>query len=253
MVQQEDILRSRGANLLDGEGTKVGTIEDIYLDRETNAPEWAVVKTGLLGGKLNFVPLRDASTEGNDLRVPFEKDKISGAPSIDADGQLSQGEEAELYGYYGLQYSEYRSDTGLPEGGTEGGQSPTGTGTTGDDAMTRSEEELEVGKRQREAGTARLKKYVVTEPRTETVPVQREEVRAVREPVTDANVEQATAGPDITESEHEVTLKEEEPVVAKKTVAKERIRLQKEPVTEEREVSEEVRKEQIETEGEVRR
>jgi uncharacterized protein (TIGR02271 family) len=250
MLQQEDVLQSRGATVYDTRGSKLGTIEDIYLDRETDRPEWAVVKTGLLGSKVNFVPLKDATQEGNDLHVPYDKDQVVGAPSVEADGELSQQEEAELYRHYGLEYSEYRSDTGLPEGE---GQDVDASGGTTDDAMTRSEEEVRVGKTQREAGTARLKKYVVTEQVQQTVPVQREEVRVEREPVTDANIDRATAGREITESEHEVTLAQEEPVVEKRTVPKERVRLSKEPVTEEHEVSEEVRKEQIEPEGEIRR
>jgi uncharacterized protein (TIGR02271 family) len=248
VLQQEDALQSRGATVYDTRGTKIGSIEDIYLDRETDKPEWAVVKAGLIGNKVNFVPLAEATQEGKDLHVPYDKDQVQKAPAIEADGELSQEEEAELYRYYGLEYSEYGSDTGLPEGRRRGLDSSKPT----DDAMTRSEEELTVGKTQREAGTARLKKYVVTDQVQQTVPVQREEVRVEREPVTDVNVDQATAGPDITESEHEVTLTQEEPVVEKRTVPKERVRLSKEPVTEEREVSEEVRKEQVEAEGEVR-
>ncbi len=76
--------------------------------------------------------------------------------------------------------------------------------------MTRSEEELRVGTEKREAGRARLRKYVVTEQVQKTVPVRREEVRVEREPITDANREQALSGADITEGEHEVVLHEEE-------------------------------------------
>jgi uncharacterized protein (TIGR02271 family) len=112
--------------------------------------------------------------------------------------------------------------------------------------MTRSEEELRVGTRTREAGRARLRKYVVTEERTVTVPVQREEVRVEREPISDANLGEATSGPAISEEEHEVTLREEEVVVDKRAVPKERVRLDTEAVTEERQVSEDVRKERIE-------
>jgi uncharacterized protein (TIGR02271 family) len=115
--------------------------------------------------------------------------------------------------------------------------------------MTRSEEELRVGTRQRERGRVRLRKYVVTEQVTKTVPVQREELRLEREPITDENVGQATDGPEIFEEEHEVVLHEEEPVVEKRTVPKERVRLGKDTVSDEREVSGEVRREQIETEG----
>jgi uncharacterized protein (TIGR02271 family) len=93
---------------------------------------------------------------------------------------------------------------------------------------------------------------VVTEEVQQTVPVQHEEVRLEREPITDANVDRATAGPDISDEEHEVVLHEEEPVVEKRTVPKERVRLSKEIVTEDAQVSEQVRKEQIEQEGDIR-
>ena len=75
--------------------------------------------------------------------------------------------------------------------------------------MTRSEEELRVGTQTRERGRARLRKHVTTETQQVTVPVQREEVRVEREPITDANLDDAT-GPAISEEEHEVTLREEE-------------------------------------------
>jgi uncharacterized protein (TIGR02271 family) len=118
--------------------------------------------------------------------------------------------------------------------------------------MTRSEEELQVGTETRERGRARLRKYVVTETQQVTVPVQREEVRVEREPITDANIGDATSGPAISEEEHEVVLREEEVVVDKRAVPKERVRLDTETVSEERQVSEEVRKEQVEVEGDDR-
>ena len=123
------------------------------------------------------------------------------------------------------------------------------SGPTTDDAMTRSEEELRVGTAERESGRVRLRKYVVTEEVQQTVPVQREEIRVEREPITDANVGDATEGPEISEEEHEVTLHEEELVTEKRTVPKERVRLEKDVVTDEKTVSEEIRKEQIEVDG----
>jgi uncharacterized protein (TIGR02271 family) len=119
--------------------------------------------------------------------------------------------------------------------------------------MTRSEEELRVGTETRERGRARLRKYVTTETQQVTVPVQREEVRVEREPITDANLDAATSGPAISEEEHEVTLREEEVVVDKRAVPRERVRLDTETVTDERQVSEEVRKEQIEVDGDQER
>jgi uncharacterized protein (TIGR02271 family) len=123
------------------------------------------------------------------------------------------------------------------------------SGPTTDDAMTRSEERLNVGTRSEEAGRARLRKYVVTENVTETVPVSREEVRVEREPITDANVGKAMDGPAISEEEHEVVLHEETPVVEKEAVPVERVRLDKDTVTEQVQVSEGVRKEEIEVDG----
>src|SRR3954451_15007594 len=123
------------------------------------------------------------------------------------------------------------------------------SGPTTDDAMTLSEERVNVGTEQVEAGRARLRKYVVSENVTETVPVSHEEVRVTREPITDANVGSALDGPAISEEEHEVTLHAERPVVEKEAVPVERVRLDTETVTEQQQVSETVRKEQVDTDG----
>jgi uncharacterized protein (TIGR02271 family) len=243
----------RGRNAVDSDGEKIGTIEEIYMDAETGKPEWLAVKTGLLGMKLSFIPIAEATASNGDVRVPYDKQQVKDAPNVEPDGELSQQEEAGLYSHYGLDYSEARSDSGLPEG--NGGQSERDavgrdtSGPTTDDAMTRSEEELRVGKSSRESGRARLRKYVVTEQVEQTVPVQREEVRLEREPITDANVGDAHDGPAISEEEHEVVLHEEELVTEKRAVPKERVRMDKQTVTDEQTVSEEVRKEQIEADG----
>ena len=112
--------------------------------------------------------------------------------------------------------------------------------------MTRSEEHLNVGTERVEAGRARLRKYVVTEQQTVSVPVSHEEVRVEREPITDENRGDAVDGPAISEEEHEVILHAERPVVATEAVPVERVRLGTETVTEQQQVSGEVRKEQIE-------
>jgi uncharacterized protein (TIGR02271 family) len=153
-----------------------------------------------------------------------------------------------------LDYTESRSDSGLPAGTGENidphdrdldgvyddvQDTAVGrdvSGPTTDDAMTRSEEELRVGTAQRGRGRVRLRKYVTTEQRQVTVPVQREEVRVEREPITDANLDAATRGPEISEEEHQVVLHEEEPVVEKRVVPRERVRLDKETVTEQEQV-----------------
>ena len=251
MLDQQTLMQARGQDLFDRNGDKIGRIEEIYLDQETDQPEWALVNTGLFGTRSTFVPLAEASSEGGALRVPYEKDQVKDAPNIDADAELSQDQEASLYRHYGLEYSEQPSDTGLPEGAAG---EVRDRGAVGDDgAMTRSEEELRVGKAQREAGRARLRKYVVTDEVQQTVPVKREELRVEREPVTEANIDEATEGPAISEAEHEVPLHEEEVVTEKRAVPKERVRLGKDTVTDEEQVSEEVRKEEIEFEDDTAR
>jgi uncharacterized protein (TIGR02271 family) len=256
----DEVRTWRGGSVVDRDGDKIGSIDEVYMDEETGQPEWLAVKTGMFGTRLSFVPLAEASRAGDEVRVPYEKARVKDAPSVDPDGRLSQQEEASLYSHYGLAYGESRSDSGLPEGGTgtlDSGvadQGPVGRDTSGpttDDAMTRSEEELNVGTRQRESGRLRLRKWVEVEPVQTTVEVRRERARIEREPITDANVDAATDGPAISEEEHEVTLHAEEPVVEKRVVPKERVRATTETVTDEAEVSDKVRKERIETEGDA--
>jgi uncharacterized protein (TIGR02271 family) len=250
MPTAEQVREWRGADLVDRDGDKIGTIEEIYLDTQSNQPEWALVNTGLFGTKSSFVPIRDATQEGDSLRVPVEKSQVKDAPKVDPDGQLSPQEESELYRHYGL--DDGGAGTGDFGGDAEGDRGTVGqdvSGPTTDDAMTRSEEELRVGTTQRESGRARLRKYVETEEVEQTVPVQREEVRVEREPITDANRDAALDGPDISEEEHEVVLHEEEVVAEKQTVPKERISLEKDQVTDERQVSETLRKEQVDVDN----
>ena len=240
-LNHQDIV---GQTAFDVDGNKIGEVEYCYLDLDTDLPEWVAVKTGKLMGKSRLVPLMDATMSDEGLRLAFGKDQIKGAPELDLDMDLTEGEEAPLFAHYGLAYSEAQSDTGLPAGRAAPATAPAGA----DDAMTRSEEELRVGKVRREAGRTRLRKYVVTENVTTTIPVQREEVRLEREPITEANVGAATTGSAISEDEHEVVLHEEEAVVTTQAVPKERVRLSKETVTTDEQVSADLRKEQIETE-----
>jgi len=232
--------------MVDRDGDRIGTIDDIYADDQTGQPEWALVNTGLFGTKSTFVPLAQAAERDGDVQVPYQKQLVKDAPGIEANQHLSEAEEQQLWRHYGLDYGADYQTAGraAAEAGTDaGGDEREATGR--DDAMTRSEEEVQIGTQARERGRVRLRKYVTTEQVQQTVPMQREEVRVEREPITDANVGAATAGPEISEAEHEVVLHEEEPVVEKRTVPKERVRLDKEAVTDQEQVGEEVRKEQI--------
>ncbi|WP_028721408.1 PRC and DUF2382 domain-containing protein [Patulibacter americanus] len=258
MPNTTDVQHWEGQHLLGQDGSKIGKIDAIYLDDHSGEPEWALVNTGLFGTRSSFVPIAQASSNGDGVTVPFDKDKVKGAPNVDEDGHLSPQEEAELYRYYGRDDYDRAGgtagttgtadhDRAADRGDAHGTVGHDTSGTNTDDAMTRSEEELRVGTRERETGKARLRKYVVTEQVTKTVPVSREEVRVEREPITDQNRDAATDGPAISEEEHEVTLHAEEPVVEKTAVPKERVRLDKDVVQDERTVTEEVRKERIDT------
>jgi uncharacterized protein (TIGR02271 family) len=202
------------------------------------------------------VPITTATPAADGLQVPFTKDQVKEAPRLDDDGELSEDEELILSQHYGMSYSEAPSDTGLPGGAPETGRGrgPVGNDVSGpetDEAMTRSEEELRIDKVRRPSGLVRLRKYITTEQVAATVPVQREQARVEREPITEANVDAAMGGPELSDEEHELTLSEEEVTVDKRVVPKERVRLDKDVVTEERSVTEDVRKEQIDVEGDV--
>lgn len=277
--QAQQLLNGKG-NVNSRDGEKIGSISQVFLDDESGNPEWVTVKTGLFGQAESFVPLSGAEVNGDDIVVPHTKEKIKDAPRVDDEnGHLDVSQEQELFRYYGV--ASVGDDSGRTVGqDTTTTTTTTGTGTAGvtggtvgnehdhdrdgvgddhvrgagqdtsgpntDDAMTRSEERLHVGKTTESAGKARLRKYIVSENVTQTVPVSHDEVRIEREPITEANAGDALSGGDLTEEEHEVELTQERVVVDKETVPVERVRVGKDTVTEEQQVSEEVRKEQIE-------
>ena len=269
MITQEQLDTVVGSTAYDKDGDKVGKVGAVYYDDATNQPSWLSVQTGLFGTKETFVPVQGAEFSGDRVTLQYDKATVKGAPNVDEDGHLSPQEEEQLYRYYGVQYAG-GAETGRYAGGVETrGVADTGrhasvgrdvtsgdvggrgagrdtSGPNTDEAMTRSEERLNVGTETHEAGRARLRKHVVTEHQQVTVPVTREEVTLEREPVTETNRGAAYDGPAISEEEHEVTLHAERPVVDTEAVAVERVRLGKETVTDQETVGGEVRKEEIE-------
>ncbi len=266
MMAPEQLQTMIGKNAVDTSGDKIGRIGQIYLDDSTGDPQWVTVSTGLFGAKESFAPLYGARAEGDNLVLAVSKAMVKDAPNVENDGHLDESEVQALYQYYNGYLGEQGmmgGDTGgrtdldqdYVEQGTGDRQDLSGqagvvghdtSGPTTDDAMTRSEERIRVGTQNVETGRARLRKYIVTENVTQTVPVSREEVRIEREPITEENMGKAMSGGDLTEEEHEVVLHAERPVVEKETVPVERVRLATETVTSEETVTEQVRKEQIE-------
>ncbi len=255
MLDTQTMQQIVGSNAYSQDGDKLGKIGQVFLDDQTGQPEFVTVNTGMFGTNESFVPVADATVDGERLVVPFGKDKVKDAPNISVDdGHISEAQERQIYEYYGLGYADTRGDYNVAETSGTGTVAAAGHDTSGpntDDAMTRSEEELHVGTERQERGRVRLRKYVETEHVTQTVPVRKEKAVLEREPITDENIGRATAGGDITEEEHEVTLHEEVPVVEKRTQPVERVRVGKVEETDEHQVSEELRKEQIEVDGEA--
>jgi len=250
MIDNNTIDTVIGSTAYDRDGDKIGKVGQVYVDPDDGHAIWASINTGFFGTSESFVPLEDATFSTDGLRVGYEKAFVKDAPRIDVDGELSTADQEALYQYYslGTGYSGTDYDTNA---GTVGGPGQDTSGPNTDSAMTRSEEQLNVGTERVQTGRARLRKYVVTEQQNVTVPVQREEVRLEREPITDANIGDALSGPDLSNEEHEVTLTEERVVVNKETVPVERVRLDKETVTEQQTVREDVSREEIELDGDT--
>ena len=244
-------------------GDKVGDVGQIYADDTSSIPTWVTVRTGLFGTAESFVPLEGARVDGNNVVVGFDKDTIKHAPRIDADGSLTPAEEQDLFRHYGLVTANSRGQRG-DEGITDTSRDSssdrdvaTGHDTSGpntDGAMTRSEEQLNVGTQTQVTGRAVLRKYVVTEYVTQTVAVRHEEIRLEREDITDANRGElvgtvdagSTAAGLFDDDTYEVILHKEVPVVQTRVVPVERVRLRKVTVTEQVNLSEDLRKEKIE-------
>ncbi|WP_457972227.1 DUF2382 domain-containing protein [Arthrobacter sp. D1-17] len=272
----DDLLKKDG-NILSADGDKIGSIGQIYADDDNGQPTWVTTPTGLFGTSESFIPLEGARLAGSDIVVPYTKDQVKDAPRVDTDGHLEPSEEDRLYEHYQLNGAGAYGDTATGRNDVElngrdanterdaafaagrsgtyaaaGAADTVGHDTSGpstDGTMTRSEERLSVGAERQATGRARLRKYVTTENVTQTVPVQHEDVRLEREPITDENISAATIGPDISEAEHEVVLHKERAIVDKETVPVERVRLDTETVADEVTVDEQVRKERIETDG----
>jgi uncharacterized protein (TIGR02271 family) len=259
MTTPYDPAQLQNATVVDSTGDKIGDVGQVYLNDETGQPEWVTVSTGLFGRNQSFAPVYGSQLAGNTLTLAVTKATVKNAPNVDPDGHTDDNEQQALYDYYagnlgggqtgGAQYTETAgtsagrvADTGRH---AEAGADTERAASAGADAMTRSEERVSVDTEQVETGRARLRKYIVTENVTQTVPVSREEVRVERVPITEENRDEALSGADITEAEHEVTLHAERPVVQKETVPVEQVRLGTETVTDEQTVQEKVRKEQI--------
>ncbi len=186
----DTVLGWRGRDVRDPDGEKIGTLGDVFLDRDTQRPAWGGVRTGLFGRRESFVPLdRIEAGQDDDLVVPFTKEQVKDAPQIDPEVALTAAEEERLWTHYGQDYAAPSGDAGDDAAGPRDGD---GSGA-GDGAMTRSEEEVRVHEGTMEpAERVRLRKVLVTEHEKRTGPVRQEVVQLETEPPPEGEIVEVT-------------------------------------------------------------
>jgi uncharacterized protein (TIGR02271 family) len=201
-------------------GEEIGHVGDIYYDEDTERVECVGIAGDGIGFKRNWLPAQGAVLQDDGLHLAFGSDRFEGAPSWDDDADLDEDRYRELRGHYG-----------------------------GEGDVTRHEEELRVGTEERPAGSVRLRKWVETEPVSTEVELERETAHVVREPVDQPVARDTDAA--FGDEEIEVPLRAEEAVVGKRTVAKERVGIEKDVDTRTETVRDEVRKEHVDVDDDA--
>jgi len=241
-IDQAPYLMQSG-HVVSSDGEKIGKVGEVYVDDAIGQLSWVTVKTGLFGTRESFVPMDNASISDDTVTVPYDKAMIKDAP-------LSVEQEDELYRYYNIGTAATHTATENTEQAAPFAATPKVTApktaksnADTDGYLTRSEEQLKVGTQRVEAGRARMRKFVVTEQQTVTVSVSHDEARIVREPLQPGDsLDGATIGEDVIE----VALMQDKVLVDKQVVGVEKVKLATQTVTEQQQVTGEVRKEQIE-------
>jgi uncharacterized protein (TIGR02271 family) len=279
---EEVELRYAGYIVYDRHFEKMGEVDVLFVD-ENDQPEYLGVKMGFLGTRTTLIPFEMVRVNDAQkvIEVAADKETLKNGPTFDDEREITPGFENEVYSYYGLQrtqtigntgsYGSYYSDEGTDAGtvgpGMRMGDTETGEfrehaahdeglhQSRGDDLededelrVQRTEEELAVGTRQREAGSIRVRKRVRTDRERIEVPTRHEEVSVERVPV-----EGEASEAEIGEDEIVVPVTEEEVVVHKRPVLKEEVRIRKDVVEETEVVQEDVRREEVEVEDETER
>lgn len=112
MAEVANLVDWRGKELFDRDGDKIGKLEDVYVDTETDEQLFGTVKEGLFGRHLTFVPLRGAEASPDGLRLTISKEAVKDAPNIDGDAELSRDGESDLYRHYELDYTPPPTESG---------------------------------------------------------------------------------------------------------------------------------------------
>lgn len=250
MLENDQINQVIGSEVVGPDGQRIGRARQVFVDDETGRAKWVSVETGLLGGKASFIPLHDAAVSGDHLTVPYDKSRVKGAPDHLGEGDhLSPDDEDVLERYYSDAGHDDRVGAPVADA-TEVAAADRSHAEIDDDAMTVSEEQLAVSTRSVAQERVRLRKHVVTEEITMTVTVRKERFTVEREPISEDGAADYTGGTDFGDSDTEIILHEEVPVVQKVVRPVERIRLTKDVDVRDETVSGEVRKERVEVQEE---
>ena len=251
---------------MDQNQESLGTLQSLWANHDSGQLEFLGVKTGWLFGSNHVVPAGKAQIDEatRTIQVPYALALIKDAPSIEADAEISDAQEAEIFRYYGgargattttaSTRATETTATGTAAALTTGAAASTvdsqAKGTvrqakTGDDIeVALSEEQVKVGKRTVAAGSVRLRKVIRTEIVNQPVEVRREEV--VVERVSADQVRAGAATSDFQDETIEVPLTREEVVVSKEAHVTGAVRVNKTSTAETQNVSETVRKEDVE-------
>jgi uncharacterized protein (TIGR02271 family) len=222
-----------GHDVVDNNGNKVGTLECLWTDH-TGQPAFLGIKTGWFLGKTHVVPAHSAtvSERGRTIRVPYDADRVKNAPAYDGEVKMEDRTEREVCSYYGVPFED------KPQTRPQAAPASARSERT---SMALSEEELKVGKREVEYGGIRLRKVIRTETVNQPVELKREEIVVERVP----GAQTAKGGKAFEQEEIYIPLRREEAVVQKETRVREEVRVSKRAETERQNVSQQVRKEEV--------
>jgi len=259
----------QGYEVVDAQGTKLGSVQSLWVDGATREPEFLAVTTDTGTGGTRIVPFAGAQPDHSDrrIRVPYQAEQIASAPHFDESASLSEQDEQRVYQHYGVRRTEASSPTGLAGGGEMHGSEvqtdrpemthrhdqadprPThGQVEHGGDHHTLEleEERLRVTKQREQAGEVRLGKRVDEHTEQVEVPVREERVVIERRP---GRGEARTGEIGDTGGEIEVPITRERVDVGKETVVAEEVGVRKEAVERTERVQETLRREEPVIEG----
>ncbi len=232
--QSQDL---RGRDVYDRDGNQLGSVEDLYVEPEGQQEVrfLDIGSGGFLGvGEKHFLVPVEVVTDANEDRVTIDQDQdtVKGAPDVSLNPVITSDDQRKLYDYYGTGTTATRTASEITE--------------EDELRVQRTEEELRAGTTERGAGDVRVRKDVRTDREQIEVPTRREEVHVDRVPVEGEATEA-----EIGEEEVRVPITEEEPVVEKRPVAKEEVRVRKDVAEDTEVVEEDVRREEVEVDDET--